>query len=171
MTVAQYKRMVQGRQNRAAGQNFEHLVDAACEHYRRIGEAEIEKTPEPMRPIQAIDRSRGIFKAVFEKQAQPDYTGVLNGGKAIMFDAKHTENDKIKQDAVTEYQEEKLDAMERMGAVCFVLVSLNRAGIYRVPWSVWKGMKTYFGHKYMNEADLSAYEVAYRDGIIRFLDD
>ena len=170
MTVAQYKKMVQGKRNRAAGQHFEDLIDAACVYYSLSGQAEIEKTPEPMRVIQALDRAKGIFKAVYDKKAQPDYTGVQYNGRAVMFDAKHTDADKIMQSAVTEHQEEKLDKMQRMGATCFVLVSLNTTGFYRVPWDIWRNMKVNFGHKYMNAEDLEDYRVPYENGIVRFLD-
>jgi recombination protein U len=171
MTVKQYKKIIQGKRNRAAGQQFEQLIDVACEYYSMTGQAEIEKTPEPMRVIQALDRTKGIYKAVFEKKAQPDYTGVKYNGRAVMFDAKSTDTDRIKQDAVSDRQWEKLDKMERMGATCFILVQLNTKGIYRVPWFIWKDLKDHFGHKYMNEADLERFMVEYRDGIVRFLDD
>lgn len=169
MTVQQYRAQLQGKVNRAQGAAFEDVVNASCLYYELQGEAYIEKTPEPMKVIQAMDRSRGIFKAVFQKPAQPDYKGTMKGGQAICFEAKHTEADRIKQSAVTPEQRDALDKHQAMGAYCFVLVSLGHR-FYRVPWSHWKAMKTFCGHKYMNQKDLEPYEVFYIAGVIRFLD-
>ena len=168
MTAAQYRAKVRGKVNRAQGLHFENLIDASCEHYKRFGIAYIEKTPEPMRVIQAMDRNKGIFKAVFAKAAQPDYKGTMYGGQAVVFEAKHTDIDRIKQDAVTKEQWKALDQHETMGALCFVIVSLGMK-FHRVPWSKWKTMKADLGHKYMNAADLADYEIPYKDGFLNFL--
>ena len=168
MTVAEYRASIQGTVNRAQGQAFESVVNTACEYYIQTGEAYIEKTPEPMKPIQALDRQRGLFKAVYEKAAQPDYKGTLKGGRAVVFDAKHTQSDRIMQKAVTQEQWEALDLHEKMGAWCFILVSLGW-NYYRVPWEKWKTMKEDCGHKYMNADDLSPYHLAAWPSQLRFL--
>lgn len=169
MTVQQYRAQLQGKVNRAQGAAFEDVINASCIYYDLQGEAFIEKTPEPMKPIRAINRQRGTFEAVYEKQAQPDYKGTMKGGQAVCFEAKHTDTDRIKQSAVSSQQEEALDKHQAMGAYCFVLVSLGHR-FYRVPWSHWKVMKIFCGHKYMNQKDLEPYEVFYIAGVIRFLD-
>ena len=169
MTIEQYKAHLQGQINRRQGAAFEETIDAACLHYKLEGEAYIEKTPEPMKVVQVIDRTRGIFKAVFQKPAQPDYKGTMKGGRAVCFEAKQTSTDRIKQDAITDDQWAALDEHEAMGALCFVLVRLGYR-VYRVPWGDWKDMKRLKGHKYMNEEDLESYEVQYENGVILFLD-
>lgn len=168
MTAAQYRASIQGKVNRAQGLAFEEIVNAACEYYKLTGEAFIEKTPEPMKPLQVIDRQRGIFKAVFQKAAQPDYKGTLKGGRAICFEAKHTSTNWIRQDAVTEEQWKALDLHEAMGAWCFVLVSLEWK-YYRVPWAKWKTMQEDHGHKYMNPTDIAPYLLAAWPSQLRFL--
>ena len=169
MTAAQYRASIQGKVNRQQGLAFENMIDAACDYYRMHGEAHIEKTPEPMRVIGVIDRKKGIFKAVFQKAAQPDYKGTVMGGRAIVFEAKHTETDRIMQDAVTDEQRDALNMHEAMGAECFVLVYLEYK-YYRVPWTVWKTMRERFGHKYMKSADMVGYEILHRNGILQFLE-
>lgn len=169
MTVEQYRAHLQGRINRAQGKAFEEVIDASCLHYRMVGAAHIEKTPEPMKIIQVLDRARGIFKAVFEKPAQPDYKGTMQGGRSACFDTKFTSTDRIRQDAVTQDQWDALDEHEAMGAFCFIVVSLGYRA-YRVPWERWKSMQKECGHKYMNAEDLGPYEVPYENGVIRFLD-
>ena len=45
----------------------------------------------------------------FTKQAQPDFKGALCDGSCIIFDAKHTEKDRIQQNVITETQWETFD--------------------------------------------------------------
>ena len=168
MTPEQYRATIQGKRNRAQGLNFEATIDEACEYYKSAGTAYIEKTPEPMKPIGVLNRNMGHFKAVFTKAAQPDYKGTMAGGRAIVFEAKHTESDRIKQDAVTEDQWKALDLHEAMGAITFVLVALDLS-YYRVPWERWKTMKQDLGHKYMNAEDLEPYKLGDWPSPLRFL--
>ena len=104
--AAKLRRSYQGAVSRAQGAQFEQAIAGACDLYREKGMADIEKTPEPMRPIKRL--AEGRFVAIFEKQAQPDYKGTLAGGQAVMFEAKSTATDRITQDRVTEDQAERL---------------------------------------------------------------
>lgn len=65
------RRQYQGSISRANGLHFEEIIDAGCNYYRVKGAADIEKTPEPMRPIK--DMGGGKFLAVYTKAAQADY--------------------------------------------------------------------------------------------------
>lgn len=168
MTAEEYRASFQGKRNRAQGLNFEATIDEACEFYKSMEQAHIEKTPEPMKILAVLNRKLGYFKACFTKSAQPDYKGTMAGGRAVVFEAKHTETDRIKQDVVTEAQWESLDLHETMGARCFVLVALGMK-YYRVPWEKWKTMKADCGHKYMNAADLEPYQVGAWPAPLRFL--
>ena len=51
-----YKAVMNGRRSKAAGEYWENMIEAACQHYRLKGIAEITKTPEPMRPIKSLGR-------------------------------------------------------------------------------------------------------------------
>lgn len=51
MDERHYRAVFAGHRSRAAGEEWERLLEASCLHYRLKGEAEIEKTPEPMKPI------------------------------------------------------------------------------------------------------------------------
>ena len=169
MTAEDFRASYQGKRNRALGLQFEAIITEACEHYRSLGLAYIEKTPEPMRVIGVINRKLGHFKAVFEKAAQPDFKGTMQGGRAVVFEAKHTETDRIKQDAVTDEQKDAMNLHESMGAWCFVIVCLDNH-YYRVPWEKWKTMKEDCGHKYMNAADLHPYTLGAWPSHLRFLE-
>lgn len=169
MTVAEYRASIQGKRNRALGLKFEEIVEEACEHYKSLGTAYIEKTPEPMKVLGVINRTLGHFKACFAKAAQPDFKGTMAGGRSVCFDAKHTETDRIKQEAVSGDQWDALDLHEAMGALCFIVVCLDDK-YYRVPWSKWKTMKEDCGHKYMNAADLHPYMLGTWPDDLRFLE-
>lgn len=170
MTAEAYRASFQGKRNRALGLKFEEIITEACEYYRSIGLAYIEKTPEPMRVIGVINRKMGHFKAIFEKAAQPDFKGTMAGGRAVCFEAKHTETDRIKQDAVTDEQKDAMNLHETMGAWCFVIVCLDNT-YYRVPWERWKTMKEDCGHKFMNAADLHPYTLGAWPASLRFLEE
>lgn len=153
----------QGMVNRAQGKQFEERIDAALAYYDRLGMASVEKTPEPMRPLKRL--SEGRFVAVFEKPAQPDYKGTLKGGRAVVFEAKHTSTGQMEQSRVTEAQAKRLNQHQALGALCFVVE------VFRVPWKVWRDMKAAFGRKYVTPKDLEEYRVRLgRSGVLLLLE-
>ena len=162
------RRQIQGYKSRAVGKNFEDFITASCKDYDERNVAFIEKTPEPMKIIRPQEAGR--FITCFAKSAQPDYKGTLFSGRSVCFEAKHTDSDRILQSAVTEEQEKCLDRHESMGAICFVLVSIQLQHFFRVPWCIWKEMKLYFGHKYMSVDELKQYRVPQLGYKILFLD-
>lgn len=159
---------IRGRQNRAAGALFEQMIEAACREYRQAGIAEIEKTPEAMKPL-GHQNGRGQFTACYVKKAQPDFKGTLWGGGSIVFEAKFTTTGKIQQSVLLEQQAEALERHRRLGAYCFILVSFDFQSFYRIPWGVWRDMKEIYGRKYLSPADIPEYEVKLKHGYIDFL--
>lgn len=147
-----------GKRARANGEHFEALIERVCFMYDLRGEAYIMKTPEPMKPIKPYSRA-GQFIACYTKQAQPDYKGTLKGGRAVVFEAKHTATGRIEQSRVTPEQSAALSKHEALGALCFVLVSFQFKKFYCIPWSVWRTIPETFGKLSVNEKDVSAYEV------------
>lgn len=158
---------IQGHRSRSIGKSFEEVIDISCKHYENIGMAIIEKTPEPMKVLGKNEH--GKFQACFEKKAQPDYKGVLYKGKAVIFEAKATEKDRIKKDAITPGQFESLDSHWKMQAIAFVLVSFQLERYYRVPWEIWRKMETVYGRKYLKETDLTDYKVRFGGNWLQFL--
>ena len=144
-----------GKKSKAQGDYFEALIEAGCNFYRGRKVADIEKTPEPMRPIKSLGEGR--FVAIFEKQAQPDYKGTLAGGQAVMFEAKSTATDRITQDRVTEDQAERLSRCAELGGLAFVLCQFASGQVYKLPWGVWQGMQGRFGVKYITEEAAAPY--------------
>lgn len=146
-----------GRRSQAAGDTFERWISSACEYYKELDIAFIEKTPEPFH-ITGKDPAGRVY-GYYEKKGQPDYKGILCDGTGIMFEAKHTDANKILQSVITDKQWESLDMYEKFGAHCYVMVSIGLTKFYRVPWNIWKKMKELFGHKYMNEQELEPYKL------------
>lgn len=163
------KRVAQGRKSKATGEAFESYIDATVAYYKRVGLADIQKTPEPMKPLRSAPGQPGKFIAVFLKQAQADYKGILMGGKSIMFEAKHTNTDTMPYGRLSKEQIDNLRSYDKFGAVCFILVSFNFKNFYRVPWTVWRDMKELYGRKHLKESDLQEYKVKFENGIINFL--
>ena len=167
-------RQAQGSISHALGESFEAQILTACEYYRSICHAEIDKTPEPIKVISGRHQNSSgcwSFEAVFTKQAQPDFQGTIDGGRSVVFEAKATDKDRILQSAVTEEQAHAMPSHAQKGALVFVLVCLRGRAVYRVPWEVWWRMKEHFGHKYMTAVELEPYRVQMRQGVILFLGD
>lgn len=158
-----------GWRSKKIGETFEQIIAHACEFYREQGTAEIEKTPEPMRQLGAKDR-KGQFRACYQKRAQPDFKGTLDGGASVVFEAKHTDSDRILQSVITKDQWERLDNHWMLGAFTFVLVSIELRQFFNVPWEVWRDMEKYTGHKHMKLRDLEPYRIAKDTGVLRFLE-
>lgn len=159
----------QNRKNRAQGAFFEQMINGACDFYRSRQIADIEKTPEPMQPTK--DLGGGKFIAHYTSTAQADYKGFLFGGRAVNFEAKYTDVEKMTQDRVTADQTERLERAHQFGAVAFVLCSFGSVGFYRVPWTVWRDMKGQFGHKYITPQEAAPYEVRIGGpGVLLFLE-
>lgn len=156
-TLPSFEKQLIGSRSRASGAAFEKLIEVSCEVYKSRGIAYIEKTPEPMRPISRADGC-GRFTAVYTATAQPDYKGTLAGGRAVVFEAKHTDSDTMKQERVTPAQAEALSMHCNLGALCFVLVSIKDR-YFAVPWTVWDDMKQIYGRKYITASDVEKYEV------------
>lgn len=162
-----YKAVMAGRRSKVAGEHWERMIEAACEYYRLKGKAEIAKTPEPMRPVQPL--GQGKFIAYYEKMAQPDYKGTLAGGRAVVFEAKHTDTDRLQQSVISSEQEKQLDRHAALGAECFVMVSFGFEQYFKIPWKIFRNMKAHYGRKYITPEDVREYKVKYENGALRFL--
>lgn len=154
--------------SRNAGATFEDIISSSCEYYERQNMAMIEKTPEPMRVLRSL--GKGKYEAIFTKKAQPDFKGTLAGGKAIAFEAKHTDKDRIMRSAISNEQEKCLNAHEQMGAECYVFVSFGFRKFYKFPWKLFRDMKYHFGVKHIKEIDhISDFEIKFVCGRLEFL--
>ena len=168
-TLRKLQRSRQGLQNRIAGDNFENLIAASLLWYESRGVACVEKTPEPMKPVGKPNK-KGQFLACYEKKAQPDFKGTLTGGRSVVFEAKHTDTDKIEYSRLTDKQIEKLSKHHALGAASFVIVSFGLQDFYRIPWEVWRDMNAIYGRKHMKQPDCEPYRVQYIAGVLKLLE-
>lgn len=148
------------------GAVFENMIERSCIHYKVNGIAHIQKTPEPFR---IVSKQRNMVHGFFEKKAQPDFTGTLKGGQAIVFEAKNTDSTNIKFDRINAVQERDLDYHSHLGAQALILISFNLKRFYKVPWKEWQSMKDTLGKKSVNEKDLVDYQISTNKGLIDFL--
>lgn len=125
-------RRVQGLTAKGRGEAFERMIDHSCAIYAKQKIALIEKTPEAMKVVKRNADGK-TFTAVFEKKSQVDYKGLLNTGRAVAFDAKHTSDKKFNISRVEEHQRKMLRDVAEMGGIAFVLVSIEFKRFYRLP--------------------------------------
>ena len=170
--MADAKRQFVGFRNKRNGAMWEDWITNAIKNlYREF--ASIEKTPEPFHMTGRVagrGKQTGEVKGYYEAKAQPDFKGVLRGGRCIFFEAKNTDTDKIKQNCGTETQFKAMNRYQELGGLCYVMVSMGLINFYRVPWEVWQNMKELFGHKHMTEKDLAPYKLQQRGCFIKILD-
>ncbi|MCD8052228.1 MAG: Holliday junction resolvase RecU [Clostridiales bacterium] len=157
-SAKQYQRTKQAAQANAEGHHFEDEILKACKFYRATGRASVDKTPESFRVTKLL--GNGAFQGRFTGKAQPDFQGVLDGGRAILFDAKYTGKDRISASALTKHQAELLEIHSQLGAVCGVCVGMQD-GTYFVPWDTWKGMQDAYGRKYMTKEELEPWRLQF----------
>lgn len=146
-----------GRANKAEGRSFEERLEMSFAYYKASGAAQIDKTPEPVKFIRRLNGGR--FEAAPDKRAQPDYKGTLKGGRSVLYEAKHTTGDRMADNRVTEAQWNYLQQAAALGAFCYVLAGFGPENVYKIPWEIWRDMKSYFGRKYVTEKDLQQYKV------------
>ena len=169
MRGKQLERSMRGLQSKRAGDRFEAMIEASLQWYEANGAATITKTPEPMRPL-GPPNSKGQFLACYVKAAQPDFQGTITGGRSVVFEAKHTDGDRIEYSRLTDKQIEKLSRHHALGAAAFVLVSFGLCDFYRIPWEVWRDMQDIYGHKHMKQPECEPYRVQYIAGVLKLLD-
>ena len=162
-------RSLRGLQSRRAGEHFENMIAASLLWYEDKGVACIEKTPEPMKPLSKPNR-QGQFLACYTKAGQPDFKGTLTGGRSVVFEAKHTDAEKIEFNRLTEEQIKKLQKHHELGAAAFVLVSFGLRDFYRIPWEVWRDMKEIYKRKHIKQPELEPYRVQYIAGVLKLLE-
>ncbi len=115
----------------------------------------------------------GKFEAVFDKTAQPDFKGVIKGGRTVMFDAKFTTSDRITYQVLSDYQRKALLEYCKLGAIAFVLVGFSDGKIYKIDINEWANMKQVFGRYHIKQTELDELSekslVEPKNGIADFL--
>lgn len=158
---------LRGKKSKASGAMFETLISRSCAWYQELGTAKISKQEEPMKPIRAY--AAGRFLACYTKKSGVDYKGVLKGGRAVAFEAKHTDTQVMERSRLEEWQLQDLRDYSRLGAETFVLLSFGLERFYRIPFAEWDGMKERFGKVSVREKDIAEYIIEYSGRVLKFL--
>lgn len=158
-----------GREARAYGATLESLVADSLEWYRNRRLAKIDKTPEAYRIT-----GRGVHNFTgYLEPSQPDFKGLIVGGRCVVFELKGTEYKSIAAARVRPHQLKYLLAVERLGGIAFILVGFGYETWFRVPATVWADFENVFGKKSATPKELAAkgYQVPFIGGRVRMLDD
>ncbi|MCH3999673.1 MAG: Holliday junction resolvase RecU [Lachnospiraceae bacterium] len=141
----------------ASGKAFENLISLACNRYRAEHAACIIKTPEP---FAVFSRTKdGLFQGRFTNaKAQPDFHGILRDGRTIVFEAKSTAKDRIRQNVLTGTQKELLAEYASYGALSYVAAEISER-YFMIPYDVWQNMKQKFGRLYLLSDEITEYEI------------
>ena len=159
-------RKYQASKSNAQGHIFEQYIERACTIYRDRNIAHIIKVPEPFRVTKKLQN--GIFQGRFIAKAEPDFQGTLSSGQSIVFEAKHTLQDKILQSVLTDMQIKSLLTHESLGARTGVCASIQDEFFF-IPVRIWSNMKELYGRKYVRAEDIQNFKVKF-NGAVMFLD-
>ena len=152
-----------------SGSRFEALIEKACDRYRKEGLAIIYKNIEPLRPSGKFGKG-GAISAYYQKKSVPDFTGVLKGGQAIMFEAKHVSGKpSIPFSRLQEHQERYLIDFEAMGAQSYVLIGFDMTDFYMIPIDDYLNFKANNGKKSLNKNEIEDYRVEKTEKGLKFL--
>lgn len=142
-----------------SGSRFEALIEKACERYRKEGLAIIYKNSEPLRPSGKFGKG-GAISAYYQKKSVPDFTGVVKGGQAIMFEAKHVSGKpSMPFSRLQEHQEKYLIDFENMGAQSYVLIGFDMTDFYMLPIDDYLNFKANNGKKSLNKNEIEDYRI------------
>lgn len=118
------------------GQQLEDLIRLANDRYKHHKLAVINKQATEFIPLR--DRTGKIFSAKVEHKATVDFLGRYKH-YPIAIEAKNTNTDSIRYDAVQPHQAEYMDQFtEEPGTIGLVVVSFGLKRFFAVPWTFWK---------------------------------
>lgn len=117
------------------GRPFEEYINYASSRYQHAGIAMVQKIPTEFIPIR--DRYGKICSVKVEHKSTVDYIGRYKQYPLAM-EAKNTNTDTIRWDAVQPHQAEFLDQFTAQpGTIGLVLVSFNLEQFFAIPWAFW----------------------------------
>ena len=118
------------------GQTLEEIIKLSNLRYRHAGVAVLTKIPTEFLPIR--NRNGQVVNCKVNGKASVDFIG-RRMDEPIAVEAKETNSDNIRYDAVREHQKDFLDdyTVNGMGDG-YVLVAFSLERFYMVPWEFWR---------------------------------
>lgn len=123
-----------GKKQQKAGADWEKAVIEECELEQRRGRARVERRKPGMNILKSLGRGR--FECVHAKDRTVDFEGVLEGGLAVRFDTKRTQNaDRFDFSLISDEQLERMANLAMLGGVAFLYVlQMPSAAVRRHRW-------------------------------------
>lgn len=137
------------------GRQLEQLLEYVNEMYRKKRIAVIHKVPTEWLPIRCGGQFRG---AKVDKLASVDFLGNYRG-QPLAFDAKHTNEHRIRWDRVEPHQAQFLEDWERQNGISFVLLGYRMRRFFVVPWRFWAANKRLWEESRLGQASLAIDEI------------
>lgn len=145
------------------GQGFELLIEHSNRIYAAQGICLVHKRPTPVR---ILSTKGGRVTGFLESPSTVDFNGILQGGRAISFEAKEVRNnDRFPLSNIHEHQVEHLRKCHELGGVAFVLIDfpkhnatyLLHYSTLESYWNRWKSSKGARGTASIPRDDLEIY--------------
>lgn len=153
--------------NKKLGNQFENMINRTNNFYDKKEYARITKSNEP---ITVTRFSKGQIRGGFFKaKSDPDYSGTMNNGQSIVFEAKHSTGTNIPFSQVKEHQERELLKHKKLGAKSFLLIGFHFERFYKINIDEWVNLKNTINKKSLNEKDLSQYSFYIKNGVLDYL--
>lgn len=162
------ERRLAGREARRMGVITEETVNIALRWYEARHLAKVDKTPELFK-VTSVNRHSGLMTG-YISPSQPDYKGVLKGGRCVCFELKSGSSGRIEASRVQRHQLEYLLEMAAMGADTFVLITFDGYAFYKLTAEEWNDFERLFGKKSVTEKDVAGFKVPVKGGIPLILD-
>lgn len=123
------------------GKAWERLLETRHEEYHAARLAVVYRCHPPVKVLSRVTEDG--FRAAWSGDGPPDFSGVVAGGRAVVFDAKDCDQARWPLAGLHRHQARDLDRAERAGAHAFVALRLQ--GVCWVlpwtalakPWSAW----------------------------------
>lgn len=118
-----------GYRNR--GLSLERSLEDMHAVYAEMRKAQINKQYLPSQPVKDGKWAKVIGRSTV------DYTGLLEGGRMVAFDAKDCAGSKIELSRLQVHQHIYLSDVHALGGLAFVLVRFGDGTVYRIPIKAW----------------------------------
>lgn len=131
------------------GMEFEKRLEEVHGIYKAMSYARVEKN-------YVKTTVTGNGQARIDGSAIVDYTGTLDGGRSVAFDAKDCAGNTISLNKLKPHQGDYLSQIDALGGLAFVLVRFERRTVYMIPIAAWTDAE--LAHKYGHKEQRTAFK-------------
>lgn len=125
--------MSAGHANR--GLEWQEILETWHDRYRRDRRAVIWPTPPRVKVLSRVSATTGQFRACFAGEGPPDYAGIVDGARPVVFDAKDCAGSRWSLGELQPHQARDLEAAHDRGGLAFVALRFGSGTAWVLPWS------------------------------------